>query len=51
MADIARILRRLGGGVVDAIWRLGYASRFVATVLRNSSMAFRRFSLTSTRSL
>jgi phospholipid/cholesterol/gamma-HCH transport system permease protein len=46
MADIARILRRLGGGVVDSIWRLGYASRFVATVLRDSAMAFRRFSLT-----
>ena len=46
MAEIARILRRLGGGVVDAIWRLGYASRFVAAVVRDSSMAFRRFSLT-----
>jgi phospholipid/cholesterol/gamma-HCH transport system permease protein len=46
MADLARILRRLGGGVVDAIWRLGYASRFVALVLRDSVMAFRRFSLT-----
>ena len=46
MTDVARILRRLGGGVVDAIWRLGYASRFVAMVLRDSLMAFRRFSLT-----
>ena len=46
MADVARILRRLGGGVVDSIWRLGYASRFVAMVLRDSAMAFRRFSLT-----
>jgi phospholipid/cholesterol/gamma-HCH transport system permease protein len=46
MADLARILSRLGGGVVDAIWRLGYASRFVALVLRDSMMAFRRFSLT-----
>ena len=46
MTDLARILRRLGGGVVDAIWRLGYASRFVAMVLRDSLMAFRRFSLT-----
>ena len=46
MADIARILRRLGGGVVDAIWRLGYASRFIAMVVRESAMAFRRFSLT-----
>jgi phospholipid/cholesterol/gamma-HCH transport system permease protein len=46
MADIARILRRLGAGVIDAVWRLGYSSRFVATVVRDSSMAFRRFSLT-----
>jgi len=46
MADLARILRRLGGGVVDAIWRLGYASRFLAMVVRESAMGFRRFSLT-----
>jgi len=46
MPEIARILQRLGGGVVDSLWRLGYASRFVAMVLRDSVMAFRRFSLT-----
>src|SRR4029079_18109258 len=28
------------------IWRLGYASRFIAMVVRESAMAFRRFSLT-----
>jgi phospholipid/cholesterol/gamma-HCH transport system permease protein len=44
--DVAGILRRLGAAVIDAVWRLGYASRFVATVLRDSTMAFRRFSLT-----
>jgi hypothetical protein len=28
MADVGKVLRRLGGGVIDKIWRLGYASRF-----------------------
>lgn len=46
MPEIVRILQRLGGGVVDSLWRLGYASRFVALVLLDSAMAFRRFSLT-----
>ena len=46
MADVARILRRLGAGVIDKVWRLGYASRFMAMVVRDSAMAFRRFSLT-----
>ena len=46
MADVARILRRLGAGVIDKVWRLGYASRFMAMVLRDSALAFRRFSLT-----
>lgn len=46
MAEIARILRRLGAGAIDSIWRLGYASRFLAMVLGASGMAFRRFSLT-----
>ena len=46
MADVAKILRRIGAGVIDKIWRLGYASRFIATVLFSSMTAFRRFSLT-----
>jgi len=46
MDEVARLLRRLGAGVIDRIWRLGYASRFMAMVLRDSTMAFRRFSLT-----
>ena len=46
MADLVRILRRLGCGVIDRIWRLGYASRFIALVFGASGMAFRRFSLT-----
>jgi phospholipid/cholesterol/gamma-HCH transport system permease protein len=46
MAEIARILSRFGAGVIDSIWRLGYASRFLARVLSASGMAFRRFSLT-----
>ena len=46
MAEITRFLRRLGAGVIDSIWRLGYASRFLAMVIVASGMAFRRFSLT-----
>lgn len=50
MADPAGALRRslarLGGGIIDSIWRLGYASRFIATVIAFSATSFRRFSLT-----
>lgn len=46
MPDVTRIFQRLGGRVIDAIWRLGYASRFMAMVIAASAMAFRRFSLT-----
>ena len=46
MIDVSGILRRIGAGVVDSIWRLGYASRFIAMVIAASAMAFRRFSLT-----
>jgi len=46
MDEVANILRRLGASVIDAIWRLGYASRFLGTVVMSSAMAFRRFSLT-----
>ena len=43
---VARILRRLGGNVVDRIWRLGYASRFLVSVLMLSGTAIKRFQLT-----
>ena len=46
MPDVAGILRRLGASVIDSLWRLGYASRFMGAVLLESAMAFRRFSLT-----
>ena len=46
MSEVARILRRIGAEVIDTVWRLGYASRFLAMVVMSSVMAFRRFSLT-----
>ena len=46
MPDFARGFRKLGGGIIDSIWRLGYASRFIATVITFSGTSFRRFSLT-----
>ena len=45
MPDLARAFRRLGGGIIDSGWRLGYASRVLTMVLMASAMAFRRFSL------
>lgn len=38
-------LSRLGRRVISAVWRLGYASRFFASVLMRSGMSFRRFRL------
>ena len=40
------VLRSIGGGLVDAVWRLGYASRFFVGVLMLSGTAMRRFQLT-----
>jgi phospholipid/cholesterol/gamma-HCH transport system permease protein len=39
-------IRGTGHRVVNAIWRLGYASRFFFAVLTHSGMSFRRFYLT-----
>jgi phospholipid/cholesterol/gamma-HCH transport system permease protein len=39
-------VRGLGHRVIDAIWRLGYATRFFAITLASSGTAFRRFRLT-----
>ena len=39
-------IRGTGHSVVNAIWRLGYASRFFFAVLTHSGMSFRRFYLT-----
>jgi phospholipid/cholesterol/gamma-HCH transport system permease protein len=39
-------VRGLGHRVVDAVWRLGYATRFFAITVASSGTAFRRFRLT-----
>ncbi len=43
---IANALRWLGRGVNDRIWRLGFASRFLALTLLYSGTSLRRFFLT-----
>lgn len=40
------LLRKLGHAVVDRIWRLGFASRFLYAIVTHSGTAFRRFPLT-----
>ena len=42
---VAGGLRRLGRQCINAIWRLGYASRFFLLVLLRSGTSFRRFRL------
>jgi phospholipid/cholesterol/gamma-HCH transport system permease protein len=39
-------VRGIGHRVVDAVWRLGYASRFFLATLLHSGVSFRRFQLT-----
>lgn len=39
-------LRTLGAGVVDRIWRLGFAARFFMALLLHSGASFRRLHLT-----
>ena len=39
-------LERLGGTVTSQVWRLGYASRFLAYLVLHSGTALRRFRLT-----
>ncbi|MBI3903685.1 MAG: lipid asymmetry maintenance ABC transporter permease subunit MlaE [Nitrosomonadales bacterium] len=39
-------LRGIGARVVNAVWRIGYASRFFLMTLLYSGMSFRRFRLT-----
>ena len=47
MLDLfARVLRLIGKRVVNGVWRLGFASRFLMAILMYSGMAFRRFNLT-----
>ena len=46
MADPVALVRKLGHSVVDRIWRLGFAARFLIAILRFSGAAFRRLPLT-----
>ena len=46
MNAIVSVLRRIGGGVVDGIWRLGFAARFLGLLLLLSGQSFRRIHLT-----
>jgi phospholipid/cholesterol/gamma-HCH transport system permease protein len=39
-------LRHLGHTIINAIWRLGFASRFLAAILLQSGQSFRRLNLT-----
>src|SRR5687767_14832651 len=44
--EVSALLRRLGHGVVAAVIRLGYISRFFAALVTHSPAAFRRLHLT-----
>jgi len=46
MPSLAVLLRKLGHAVVERVWRLGFASRFLYAILTHSGTAFRRFPLT-----
>ena len=48
MADRRRRdhIRRIGYPIVDAVWRLGFAARFLSLTLLYSGTSFRRFGLT-----
>lgn len=46
MLSPAELLRKLGHAVVERIWRLGFATRFLFAILLHSGTAFRRLSLT-----
>ena len=43
---IVRSLRGIGSRVIDAVWRIGFASRFFVLTLFYSGLSFRRFRLT-----
>jgi phospholipid/cholesterol/gamma-HCH transport system permease protein len=46
MDKLLGFVRKLGHAVVDRIWRLGFAARFMFAVFLYSGVSFRRFSLT-----
>ena len=46
MKVLAGLLRALGHSTIEAIWRLGFATRFLIATLKQTPAAFRRFPLT-----
>jgi phospholipid/cholesterol/gamma-HCH transport system permease protein len=46
MLSPVALLRKLGHAMVERIWRLGFAARFMAAVILYSGASFRRFPLT-----
>src|SRR5438128_9028914 len=46
VADLRTRLERLGSGVSSHVWRLGFASRFLAYLVAHSGTALGRFRLT-----
>jgi phospholipid/cholesterol/gamma-HCH transport system permease protein len=44
--NVTKSLRNLGHRTVNAVWRLGYATRFFVLTLMYSGVSFRRFRLT-----
>src|SRR3989440_4794317 len=46
VADLRARLERLGSSVSSHVWRLGFASRFLAYLVMHSGTALRRFRLT-----
>ena len=43
--DLAGAFRGVGSQVINGVWRLGYASRFLASIILASGTSFRRFHL------
>jgi phospholipid/cholesterol/gamma-HCH transport system permease protein len=46
MSGPVGLLRQIGAATIDAVWRLGLATRFLIATLRHTPSAFRRFRLT-----
>ena len=46
MNAIANLLRSVGASLIDGVWRLGFATRFLLATLSHTPAAFRRLSLT-----
>ena len=46
MNALATLLRSIGAALIDGVWRLGFATRFLFATLSHTPAAFRRLSLT-----